>query len=219
VQATSSNTFVSSDVTIDVGDTVTWTNTGGSHNVVFDDGLFTQPSAMAVPAASWPAGVSRTFSAAGRFTYYCVAHRSIGMTGVVNVVAPAEQPPAGGGGGGSPGGGSPGGGSPGGEPSPTRTPFKVTLRVSDATPAKAGRLRFSGTVRPAQDGRSVLIQLRTRHGGYRTVGKARLKDAGAKQSAFSVRLRVSHDAVFRARMPGRGDHTTGTSHTRRINLG
>ena len=223
MQATSNggNHFAPADVTINVGETVTWTNESGPHNVRFNDGSFEMPMESELPAA-WPAGgVMRTFTSSGDFRYYCEAHGTptSGMSGFVHVVdvttppvSPQPGSPPSSGEGGSPGG------SPGGGPSPTRTPFRVTLRVSDATPAKAGRLRFFGTVRPAQDGRSVLIQVRTGGGRYRTVAKARLRDAGTKQSVFSVRLRVARDTLFRARMPGRGDHTTGTSRTRRINL-
>jgi plastocyanin len=218
VQATSADTFVQSDVTVNVGEKVTWTNMGGLHNVVFDDGMFTQPGSPALPAA-WPATVSRTFPAAGTFTYYCAQHRSIGMTGVVHVVAVGGSPPGGTpsppGGGSSPGGGSGGGSTGGGSPgsgSPKKTPFKVTLR----TGRSKGKARFSGTVRPAQDGRLVLIQVRVRGARYKTVAKARLKRARGNQSVFSVRLRVTHAGVFRAQVLGAGSHSTGTSGTRRV---
>jgi hypothetical protein len=187
-------------------------NTGGTHNVVFTDNTFTQP-AMALPAASWPAVVSRTFPMAGTFTYYCELHRSVGMTGVVNVLAAGGQPP--------PPGGTPPPPPPGGTPappggSPKLTPFKVTLRLSDSTPGRSAKVRFFGTVRPAQDGRLALIQVRSRGGRYKTIAKTRLRDAGKKQSAFSVRLRVAHAGAFRVRVLGSGSHSTGTSGTRRI---
>jgi hypothetical protein len=186
------------------------------HNVVFDDGMFTQPATPMLPAG-WPAVVSRTFPSAGTFTYYCQLHRSFGMTGVVHVVAPGTTPPPGGtpppaGGGGSPGGGSSGGGTPGGG-STEKTPFKVALRVSRS---KGAKVRFFGSVRPAQDGRLVLIQVRSRGGRYKTVAKARLKHARGSQSAFSVRLRVAHAGVYRAQVLGAGSHSTGTSGTRRV---
>jgi Copper binding proteins, plastocyanin/azurin family len=219
VQATSADTFVQSDVTVTVGEKVTWTNTGGTHNVVFDDGMFTQPATAMMPSG-WPPIVSRTFSQAGDYTYYCQLHRSIGMTGTVHVVA-AGAPPMGGGspggstGGGSTGGGSGGGSQGGGSPgsgAPKKTPFKVTLRTSRSK----GKARFSGTVRPAQDGRRVLIQVRGRGGRYKTVAKVRLKHARGNQSVFSVRLRVAHAGVFRAQVLGAGSHSTGTSGTRRV---
>jgi hypothetical protein len=88
-----------------VGDTVTLANAGGTHNFVFsDEALPSAPTAANSPG--WPR--TKTFSAAGRYEFYCAAHME--MTGVVNVVAPtpaptqtpAPTPPPG------PGGGGPG---------------------------------------------------------------------------------------------------------------
>jgi hypothetical protein len=215
VSATSSDTFVDNDVTVNVGEKVTWTNTGGTHNVVFDDMMFTQPASPAAPSG-WPPVVSRTFTQAGDYPYYCQLHRAIGMTGVVHVVAAGATPPPGGtpppaGGGGSPGGGTPG--SPYGGGTPKKTPFKVTLRASRS---KGAKVRFFGSVRPAQDGRLALIQVRSRGGRYKTIAKARLKHARGGQSTYSLRLRVAHVGVFRAQVLGAGSHSTGTSGTRRV---
>jgi plastocyanin len=66
VTATASNEFVEADVTVDIGDTVTWHNEGGFHNVKFDDGSFEQPAD--VQSDNWT--VSRTFNSAGSFGYY-----------------------------------------------------------------------------------------------------------------------------------------------------
>jgi plastocyanin len=78
------------DVTVNVGESVTWTNIGGSHNVRFDDGSFDQP---ADPADVWPAPVSRTFSTVGTFRYVCEAHDvSDNMTGTVRVLAAGAPP-------------------------------------------------------------------------------------------------------------------------------
>jgi plastocyanin len=96
VQTTSSNTFDSNSVVITQGDTVTWDNTTGFHNVHFDDQLFTMPD----PPMPAPWSVFRKFDQPGTYTYYCEVHQTVGMTGTV-VVNPS--PPAGGGGGGTPG--------------------------------------------------------------------------------------------------------------------
>jgi len=64
------NTFTPKAVTINAGDTVTWTNNSGFHNVHFDDNSFIQPASPAFP----PWTVSRTFPSAGTFRYYCDAH-------------------------------------------------------------------------------------------------------------------------------------------------
>ena len=78
---TASNTqFSPSDVTIDIGDTVTWNNAGGIHNVEFDDGSYTQPPTP--DSSSW--SVNRTFDTAGTFRYHCGFHGA-SMPGVVRV--------------------------------------------------------------------------------------------------------------------------------------
>jgi plastocyanin len=72
-------------ITVAQGDSVTWTNGGGVHDVTFEDGLFQQPSPP--NATIWT--VSRTFDSPGTYLYYCSVHRSIGMTGSVVVSAAA----------------------------------------------------------------------------------------------------------------------------------
>lgn len=82
----SSNVFTPSTVTVFQGEKVTWSNTGGSHNVKLDDGTFTQPPSPS--SAAWT--VSRTFDSPGSFRYYCQAHGGpggAGMSGIVNVTA------------------------------------------------------------------------------------------------------------------------------------
>jgi hypothetical protein len=92
VSATNSNTWSPCSVTINVDDTVTWQNQGGFHNVVFDDGSYTQPSEPSF--SMW--NVSRKFTSAGTFKYHCGFHGT-SMAGSV-VVGGATQPPPGGGG-------------------------------------------------------------------------------------------------------------------------
>jgi plastocyanin len=107
VSATGGNTFNPPTVTVAVGERVTWTRTGGSHNVKFDDGSFEEPSSA---SSSWDT-VSRTFTTPGTYRYYCELHGGqggSGMSGTVVVTSPSTTgtPP--------PGGGPPGSGPPGG---------------------------------------------------------------------------------------------------------
>jgi plastocyanin len=91
----SSNLFTPTDVTVVQGDTVTWTNSGGSHNVHFDDNSFVMPAA---PDPS-PWSVSRSFDTVGVFRYYCEAHgypKGVDMSGAVYVQSPGTAPPPGG---------------------------------------------------------------------------------------------------------------------------
>jgi plastocyanin len=91
------NTFAPAKVAVKPGETVTFTNAGGDHNVVWNDGTPSQPPTAVAPD-QWPAGgVSRTFTRSGRFRYYCELHgdRSVdlGMVGYVYVNAPGLLPP------------------------------------------------------------------------------------------------------------------------------
>jgi plastocyanin len=239
VTANSNNTFTPATLEVSPGDTVTWRNAGGFHDVVFEDGPRHPPGGASSDPWSYP----RTFTQTGIYRYYCSQHGTLnsGMRGSVTVVTalppPGGTPPppgggtppppgggtpppggggnpppgGGGGGGGDPGGGG-GGGSPGG-----RLDTTVTLKVSDATPARGARVRFFGTVRPERDGR--MLQLQRRRGrSYVTVTRIRLTEAGSTRSKFSKRVRIVGDAVFRARLPADSDHLTGVSRTKRLNV-
>jgi plastocyanin len=84
--------FVPADLTIEVGDTVRWTNVQGSHNVVANDGSFNS----GVPSAGWT--FSHTFNGTGDFAYRCTLHGSlngVGMTGIVRVTGGATDDPPG----------------------------------------------------------------------------------------------------------------------------
>ena len=94
----------------------------------------------------------------------------------------------------------------------------MTLHLSDSTPRAGKLVRFSGMVEPAHDGGLVQIQRRTRGGSFRTLAKAELRDAGEARSKYSRTLRISGDGVYRARVPGDGDHATATSRTKRIRV-
>ncbi|HEX8744902.1 MAG TPA: plastocyanin/azurin family copper-binding protein [Thermoleophilaceae bacterium] len=94
VHATPSNTFTPATVTIGVGESVTWVNDGGFHNVKFDDGSFEQPGE---PAFNWSTDPKRTFSAPGSFRYFCEQHGSAGGGGMSGTVV-VQQPQGPGGG-------------------------------------------------------------------------------------------------------------------------
>jgi plastocyanin len=200
----SSNVFSPPDLTVAVGDTVRWTNTMGSHNVKFDDGSFEEP----LDAIGPPWTRVRPFTTAGAFRYYCEAHggpNGVGMAGIVQVSAVSSSPP-------------PGSPPPGTAPPPAPQPWKVTLALSDASPRSGERVRLFGSVRPAHDGGTVEIQKRSKGGVFRTVAKARLRDAGSARSVYSRRLRVVRDAVFRARVAGDAAYATGLSSARTVDV-
>ena len=96
---------------------------------------------------------------------------------------------------------------------------RVSLRLSDSTPPVGQRVRFSGTAAPQHDGSVVRIQRRSATGGWKTVGLTLLRDAGDARSRYSRRLRVRRDGTYRARViVGDGDHRSGTSRRRRVDV-
>jgi len=85
-----SDTFRPSDITIQVGDTVTFHNFGGQHNVRANDNSFRCAVGCDSNGGSGePSGTqwsdTITFDHAGDVAYHCDPHASMGMTGVVHV--------------------------------------------------------------------------------------------------------------------------------------
>jgi plastocyanin len=86
--------FSPSSVTVAVGDTVTWHNTGQApHNATADDGSFKTQDLNNGQSAS------HTFTQAGTFSYICTIHPN--MKGTVRVLASGSAGSGGGGGGAS----------------------------------------------------------------------------------------------------------------------
>ena len=87
---TSGTAFTPATVTVDVGDTVTVSNTdGGFHDLHWDDRANAE---QALPGPGWTS--TRTFSAPGTYTFACDVHRGTGMTGTVVVRRPETSAPA-----------------------------------------------------------------------------------------------------------------------------
>jgi len=97
-----------------------------------------------------------------------------------------------------------------------RVRMRVGLGLSDTTPARGRLVRFSGSVSPAHDGRTAHIQRRSSTGGWVTVSRTTLRDAGTAKSTYSRRLRVSRDGVYRVKVLGDGDHANGFSRMRSL---
>jgi hypothetical protein len=96
--------------------------------------------------------------------------------------------------------------------------IKVVLRLSDRTPHKRERIRFSGTATPEHDGRVVYIQRRSHTGRWHSVKKTTLKDAGTELSRFSKHYRIRRDGTFRALVFHDSNHADGTSRTKHANV-
>jgi plastocyanin len=80
--------FRPASVTIAAGQTVTWRNDLGLHNVHFLDEQFRMPETP--DSSAWT--VARTFTAAGTYAYVCDAHAQYGMTGTVVVTGAGTTP-------------------------------------------------------------------------------------------------------------------------------
>ncbi len=92
----SNNVFTPSQVTINPGDTVKWTNTAGFHNVESCDGVGDPAQCPGVAAQGFftsgnaafpPWTFSKTFTIVGDNPYFCEVHVGLGMTGTVKVAA------------------------------------------------------------------------------------------------------------------------------------
>lgn len=97
--------------------------------------------------------------------------------------------------------------------------MRITRRVSDRTPRRGQVVRFTGKVKPAHDGRRVLIQRRRSTGTWRTIARPRLKPPTAYAigvSVYSRGIRINRDGVFRVRVKSHADHIGNK--TRRIRL-
>ena len=78
------STFSPSSLTINVGDTVTWNNTAGFHNINATQATFaSNPEGFgnSVAAAGW--SFQWIFTLAGTYDYQCDPHAGIGMSGVI----------------------------------------------------------------------------------------------------------------------------------------
>jgi hypothetical protein len=95
-----------------------------------------------------------------------------------------------------------------------RVRMRVSLSVSDSTPARGQRVRFSGSVAPRHDGRTVLVQRRSVTGRWVTVRRTSLRPATGDRSRYSTGLRIRRTATYRTRVRADGDHLAGTSRTR-----
>ncbi|MEY2514329.1 MAG: hypothetical protein QOJ89_1687 [bacterium] len=94
----------------------------------------------------------------------------------------------------------------------------VGLRVSDSTPRRGSLVTFSGSVFPAHDGTRASIQRRTASGGWVTVARPLLNDAGTAKSTYTRRIRIFRDDVYRVKVAGHDDHVNGFSRPRTLTV-
>ena len=95
IKMTEQMTFAPNQLTIRVGETVTWHNDSAMvHSVTTDPALVRDPSLVEVPAGAetWHSGnlekgdrFEHSFESPGTYRYICIPHEVVGMTGTVIV--------------------------------------------------------------------------------------------------------------------------------------
>jgi hypothetical protein len=92
---------------------------------------------------------------------------------------------------------------------------RVSLRLSDRTPARGQRVRFSGRVCPEHDTVEIALQRRSST-GWRTIASPALADIpNVNCSSYSVVKRPRSNGRFRARFLGDTDHAASNSRVKR----
>lgn len=90
-------------------------------------------------------------------------------------------------------------------------PF-VGIKASTRTPMAGRTVRFSGLVKPARNGATVLLQRRTSTGSFATVKKGVLR-ASTTNSVYTISLRVKRSGSYRVKLPGTPELVNGFSRT------
>jgi len=198
VTALPNNTFSPSSVSVQVGQTVTWTNGGGSHNVHFAG----EAALNSVSGPPWT--VMKTFTSVGTFSYVCDLHQPL-MSGTVTVT-PAPAPPP----------------TPGTPPAPGTPPEPGTpgTPATDTKAPTATRLRAAATLRRVvlrlrlDEDAEVVARLRKR-GTRRTLARVtRELDAGTRQLTIRKRLRARGRYTIALRI----EDAAGNVTTRSVNF-
>ena len=94
ITANSDNTFTPADITINPGETVRWSNTGGFHNVNGDKSIFpNNPESFGNGAPSGDSWTyDFTFFTEGVYEYQCDPHAGLNMKGKITVGIPKTYP-------------------------------------------------------------------------------------------------------------------------------
>jgi plastocyanin len=124
--------FTPDSLTIALGESVTWGNEQGFHNVVADDGTFTSGAPAGAP---WT--YSETFNTAGSYQYYCQIHGAPGGQGMSGVIIVGEGPTA--------------------TPIPTNTPIPAT-NTPTSTPFSATNTPTPSVIATATQPPTALTQ-------------------------------------------------------------
>jgi hypothetical protein len=95
---------------------------------------------------------------------------------------------------------------------------RVSLRLSDRTPARGQRVTFSGRVCPEHDTVAIALQRRSST-GWKTIASPVLADIpNVACSSYSVVKRPRRNGRFRARFLGDTDHAASNSRVKRVRV-
>jgi hypothetical protein len=94
----------------------------------------------------------------------------------------------------------------------------ISLRLSDRTPKRGQRVRFSGKLCPQHDSVAIELQRKT-SSGWKKIASPVLADIpGGTCSKYSVAKRVRRSGSYRAHFNGDADHAAGNSPRRRATV-
>ena len=96
--------------------------------------------------------------------------------------------------------------------------LRVSIGLSTATPRRGQRVRFSGFVASKHNGHRVYVQRRRADGRWITIARTLTRNASGNRSKYSRRVRIFRTALYRVRVRGHADHSTGTSRARAIRV-
>jgi hypothetical protein len=96
--------------------------------------------------------------------------------------------------------------------------MRASLRVSDSSPTRGQRVRFSGSVSPAHVGLVVHIQKRDADGSFRNVARTFLVAGAASSSRYSGVIRVYRNGVYRVLVPSHAEHVKAVSGLRLLRV-
>lgn len=97
--------------------------------------------------------------------------------------------------------------------------YALSLSVSSLSVHRGAVVRFSGSVQPAANGRTVFIQRLSSTGVYRTVARAVLRaTTSSSRSSYSKRLRIFRSGVYRVRIQAHVPYGPSNSRSRKITV-
>src|SRR3954454_6986830 len=96
--------------------------------------------------------------------------------------------------------------------------LRVSIGLSDSTPRRGQPVSFHGFVASKHNGRRVYVQRRLRDGRWVTVARTLTRNATGNRSKYRRGVTIFRTALYRVRVRGHADHSTGTSRARAIRV-